>query len=80
MPVFAPVAVPGAAGLRSALGDLSASEHPDWVPHVTLAYAGPGEPLPPPPPAAPVTFTHLSVHRGSDAARFPLGARVPAAA
>jgi len=76
MPVFAPVVLPGGEALRSALGDLSASEHPDWVPHVTMAYAAPGEPLPPPVPARPVSFTHLSVHRGDDVARFPLGAPV----
>lgn len=73
MPVFAQVDLPGAADLRSQLEDLSASDHAGWVPHVTLCYAGPGDPLPDPPPATPVTFTHLSVHRGGDVRRFPLG-------
>jgi 8-oxo-dGTP pyrophosphatase MutT (NUDIX family) len=72
--------LPGAEHLRAALEDLSASEHKDWKPHVTLAYVEPGEPLPDPVPATPVTFTHLSVHRGHDeVARFPFG-RVPGTA
>jgi 2'-5' RNA ligase len=74
MPVFAPVDLPGAEDLRSALEDLSASEHAEWVPHVTLCYCDPGEPLPDPVPPTPVTFTHLSVHRGDEVRRFPLGA------
>jgi 2'-5' RNA ligase len=78
MPVFAHAVLPGASGLRSGLEDLSASEHATWVPHVTLAYAGPGDVLPPAPPLTPVTITHLSVHRGDDVTRFPLG--TPAAA
>lgn len=74
VPAWAGVVLPGAERLRSALEDLSASEHPDWKPHVTLAYVAPGEPLPAPVPQTPVTFTHLSVHRGDDeVARFPLG-------
>jgi 2'-5' RNA ligase len=73
MPAFAPVDLPGGADLRSQLEDLSASDHTDWVPHVTLCYAEPGDPLPAPVPATPVTFTHLSVHRGADVQRFPLG-------
>ncbi|HZR50102.1 MAG TPA: phage portal protein [Streptosporangiaceae bacterium] len=73
MPVWAGVTMPGGEQLRSALADLSASEHPEWKPHVTLAYAEPGDPLPSPVPAVPVTFTHLSVHRGGDVARFRLG-------
>lgn len=87
-PVYAPVDLPGAAALRAGLEDLSASEHTQWVPHVTIAYAGPGGDLPSPVPDTPVTFTHLAVHRGDDVMRFPLGAtaapsangRVPAAA
>jgi 2'-5' RNA ligase len=73
MPVFAPADIPGAGDLQSQLGDLSASEHGQWVPHVTIAYVSPGDPLPPPVPPTPVTFTHLSVHRGDDVRRFPLG-------
>jgi 2'-5' RNA ligase len=72
-PAFAPVRLPGATALRSRLADLSASEHKDWVPHVTLAYVGKDDPLPPAVPATPVKFTHVSVHRGEDVKRFPLG-------
>jgi 2'-5' RNA ligase len=70
---WAGVVLPGADRVQSSLQDLSASEHKDWKPHVTLAYMGPGEPLPAPVPQTPVRFTHLSVHRGKDVVRFPLG-------
>jgi 8-oxo-dGTP pyrophosphatase MutT (NUDIX family) len=74
VPAWAGVTLPGAEMLREALEDLSASEHKDWKPHVTLAYVEAGEPLPDSVPATPVAFTHLSVHRGDDeAVRFPLG-------
>jgi 8-oxo-dGTP pyrophosphatase MutT (NUDIX family)/2'-5' RNA ligase len=74
VPIWAGVMLPGAEVLRDALEDLSASEHTDWKPHVTLAYVEPGEALPDPLPATPVTFTHLSVHRGhGEVVRFPLG-------
>lgn len=75
-PAWAAVTLPGAQQLRDALADLSASEHLDWHPHVTLAYLDEGEPLPAPLPRIPVTFTHLSVHRGNEVRRFPLGAPV----
>jgi 2'-5' RNA ligase len=74
VPWFIPARIPGAERLRADLEHLSASEHTDWAPHVTLAYLDPGEPLPAPPPPVPVTFTHLSVHRGDEVYRFPLGA------
>jgi 2'-5' RNA ligase len=74
VPAWAGVVLPGAERLRSALEDLSASEHKDWKPHVTVAYTEPGEALPDPVPATPVTFASLSVHRGDDEVmRFPLG-------
>jgi hypothetical protein len=74
VPAWAGVVLPGAERLRSSLEDLSASEHKDWKPHVTLAYVEPGEPLPAPVPQTQVMFTSLSVHRGDDeVARFPLG-------
>jgi hypothetical protein len=73
VPAFVPVMLPGAQPLRDALEHLSASEHPDWTPHVTVAYLNPGEALPGPLPPTPVTFTHLSVHRGGEVTRFPLG-------
>ena len=75
VPAWAGVLLPGAERVREALEDLSASEHKDWKPHVTLAYVGPADPLPGPVPQTPVTFTHLSVHRGDDEVeRFPFGA------
>lgn len=74
-PAFAPVHVPGAHRLRSKLEDLSASEHKDFRPHVTIAYIGKDDPLPQAVPRTPVRFTHLSVHRGDDVKRFPLGAK-----
>jgi 2'-5' RNA ligase len=81
VPAWARVALPGAERLRGSLEDLSASEHKDWKPHVTLAYVEPGEDLPAPVPATPVTFTHLSVHRGDDEVkRFPLGGKAAALA
>jgi 2'-5' RNA ligase len=73
VPAYVPASLPGAAPLRAALADLSASEHADWQPHVTLAYVDEGDPLPDPLPSTPVTFTQLSVHRGGDVERFPLG-------
>jgi 2'-5' RNA ligase len=74
VPAFVPVNVPGIHDLRNALADLSASEHKDYKPHVTLGYYEHGEPLPSPHPEVPVHFTHLSVHRGKDEVRhFPLG-------
>jgi 8-oxo-dGTP pyrophosphatase MutT (NUDIX family)/2'-5' RNA ligase len=75
VPVFAQVSLPGAEVLRNALADLSASEHKDWRPHVTLAYQDEGDPLPAPVAPVPVTFTHLTVHRGTDVIRHPLGTR-----
>ena len=74
VPVWAGVLLPGAERLRGALEDLSASEHKDWKPHVTLAYIDPGDPLPAPSPSMQASFSHLSVHRGDDEVeRFPLG-------
>lgn len=73
IPAFVPVNVPGITDLRNALADLSASEHKDYHPHVTLGYFDEDEPLPAPHPRVPVHFTHLSVHRGDDVRRFPLG-------
>jgi 2'-5' RNA ligase len=73
VPAFAPVVLPGIEILRTALEDLSASEHRDHHPHITLAYLDEGDPLPDPVPPTLVTFTCLTVHRGADAASFPLG-------
>jgi 8-oxo-dGTP pyrophosphatase MutT (NUDIX family) len=71
---WAGVTLPGAEQLRATLEDLSASEFSQWSPHVTLAYQEPYDALPGPVPVTPVTFTHVSVHRGDEVARFPLGA------
>jgi 2'-5' RNA ligase len=73
VPAWAGVDLPGVDQIRKGLADLSASEHKDWKSHVTLAYVKPGEPLPDPVPQTPVMITHLSVHRGKDVVRFPLG-------
>lgn len=74
VPVWAGVTLPGAEALREALADLSASEHAEWHPHVTLAKVDEGDELPDPVPATPVTFTHLSVHRSDGKlSRFALG-------
>lgn len=75
IPVFAQVTAPGAHPLRDGLADLSASEHTDWHPHVTLAYLDDGDPMPDPLPATPVTFTHLSVHLGDHVENIPFGPR-----
>jgi 2'-5' RNA ligase len=79
VPAFIPVQLPGAEPLRAALEYLSASDHPGWTPHVTVAYLEPGDALPGPLPPTPVTFTHLSVHRGGEVTRFPLGPGTPPA-
>jgi len=73
VPAWAAVGIPGAEALRNALADLSASEHKDWTPHVTLAYLDPGDPLPAPLEPVPVTFACLSVHRGDQVELFPFG-------
>lgn len=74
VPAFVPVDLPGAHELRAQLADLSASEHTEYHPHVTIVYLQPGQSLPEPVANTPVTFTHLSVHRGPDIVRIPLGA------
>jgi len=74
IPVYVPANVPGIHILRERLADLSASEHKDYIPHVTLAYSEPGEELPPPHHEVPIMFTHLTVRRGNhEEHRFPLG-------
>jgi 2'-5' RNA ligase len=73
---FVPAYVGGIGRLRRELEDLSASEHKDWKPHVTLAYLEEGDGLPAPHPAVPLRFTHLHVKRGDDVVSFPLTGRV----
>jgi 2'-5' RNA ligase len=72
-PAFAQVRMPGAHMLHAFLADLSASEHDVYHPHVTLKYLDDSDPLPDPVMPTPVTFTHLSVHRGETVRRIPLG-------
>jgi len=76
VPAFVPVTLPGADDVRAGLEDLSASEHENWTPHVTLAYLDEGDPLPGPHPEVPLMFTHLSVHRGDEVRRFPFGTQL----
>lgn len=69
--VYMPVGSPALHQLRAALEDLSASEHKDYIPHITLDYAEPGKPLPEPPPPLALAFTHISVHRGKEVKKYP---------
>lgn len=73
IPAFVPVTLPGVDALRDSLADLSASEHRQFTPHVTLKYCEEGEPLPAPVPPTLVTFTHLTVHCGDETRSFRLG-------
>lgn len=62
-----------AHNLRADLADLSASEFPDWKPHVTLAYLGEGEPVPQARKPVYAEIPALSVHRGDEVRHFPFG-------
>jgi hypothetical protein len=73
IPVFVPAYIPGIGALRGMLEDLSASEHKDYRPHVTLGYYGEDEKLPPPHSPARVRFTQLHVRRGDEVMSYPLG-------
>jgi 2'-5' RNA ligase/phage portal protein BeeE len=73
IPAFAEVDVPATQDLYARLKDLSASGRQKYTPHATLAYVNPGEQLPDKVPHTPVRFTHLSVHRGDQVNRYPLG-------
>ena len=78
VPVWAKPEIVGIAQLRAPFEPWNASQHKDFHPHMTLAYLDPDEPLPAPVPPTPVTFTHLSVHRGDEVVRFPFGGAVKA--
>jgi hypothetical protein len=73
VPAYAVPDVDGLDDLRAAFEQFNASEHTDYVPHITLGYLDEDDPLPAPVPKTPVTFTHLAVHRGDDVVRVPLG-------
>lgn len=79
VPVWAGVNVPGIDALHQALRhlqspDAASAKTGRYAPHMTLAYLSEGDPLPDPLPHVPVTFTHLSVHRGGEVvARYPFG-------
>lgn len=77
VPAWAGISLPGVEKLRAYLEDLSASEHTQFQPHITLAYLNPGEPLPPPVPPTGVVFTHLTLHCGNETRSFPLGPGQP---
>jgi len=69
---FVPAYIGSVGLLRRELEDLSASEHKDYRPHVTLAYLEEGDSLPAPHPAVPLRFTRVHVKRGDDVVSFPL--------
>jgi 2'-5' RNA ligase len=70
---FVPAYVGSVGLLRRELEDLSASEHTDWRPHVTLAYLEEGDGLPAPHPAVPLHFDRVHVKRGDEIRSYPLG-------
>lgn len=70
---FVPAYVGSVGLLRRELEDLSASEHKDYRPHVTLAYLEEGDSLPAPHPAVPLHFDRVHVKRGDDIRSYPLG-------
>jgi 2'-5' RNA ligase len=76
IPVWAAVDVPGIESMHGALRDLSKSGRDGYHPHVTLAYLDFGDRMPDPVPDTAVRFTHVSVHRGDQVVRYPLGDQV----
>jgi 8-oxo-dGTP diphosphatase len=72
-PAYVPATMPaGLHALRDNLADLQHETSLPFVPHVSLAYLDPGEPMPLPFPPTQVDFHGLSVHRGRhEVARFP---------
>lgn len=73
---FVPAYVGGIGALRRELEDLSASEHADYKPHVTLAYLTEGDSLPAPHPAVPLRVTRVHVKRGDDVVSYPLTGQI----
>lgn len=78
VPVFVPAYIAGVGRLRRELEDLSASEHKDFRPHLSLAYLEEGDSLPAERPAVSVRFTRLYVKRGDEILSYPLGGRLSA--
>lgn len=78
-PVFVKPDIPGIEALRPPLQQFNASQFTDFKPHATLAYVEKGDKLPDPVEPTPVTFDHLTVHRGLDVFHVPLtgGVRRP---
>jgi hypothetical protein len=76
IPVFAEVELPGINVLHSRTrGLVRFRARISYHPHVTRMYAEPGDKLPAPLPYTPVTYTHLTVHRGDEQMAFPFGQR-----
>lgn len=71
IPVFVNPTVPGIEALRAPLERFNGSQFKDFHPHMTLAYLEESDPLPAPLEEVPVSFTHLSVHRGDMIIRYP---------
>jgi hypothetical protein len=73
IPVYAPVCVGGLTRVRDSLADLSKSQHGIYIPHVTLTFVQPGDPLPAPQPEKHLVFPALSIRRGDEQRDFRFG-------
>lgn len=72
MVAYIPVECHELHAAHALLGDLSASDHPEYRPHVTLAYLAPGVDAPAPAPvtSAKLCFEQLFIRRGNDVKAF----------
>ncbi|WP_202638999.1 2'-5' RNA ligase family protein [Bailinhaonella thermotolerans] len=84
-PVWVPVDVPGLEMLQAAVtAELAAAgvsyaiDH-GWTPHVTLTYADPDAPLPPPVDPIPVELDAVTLAVGDQRTHMPLGVDAPPA-
>ncbi len=81
IPVFAVPDVPGVDAIHAALAEFNASEHTDYKPHCTLAYADDESEVEQwkatPLPDTPVLVAGLSVHLGANVQTFPFSAGPP---
>ncbi len=81
IPVFAVPDVPGVDAIHAALAEFNASEHTDYKPHCTLAYADDESEVEQwkatPLPDTPVLVAGLSVHLGANVQMFPFSAGPP---